>query len=157
MAESARNTYVVERSTNIDATPAAVYGYLVDFHRWVDWSPWEDLDPKLHRTYSGAEGGVGATYAWRGNRKAGEGRMEITAVEPDRSVTVDLRFLKPFKSTSESRFTLVPADSSTRVTWTMTGKQTFMLKVMGIFTSMDKLVGKDFEKGLRHLKALVES
>jgi hypothetical protein len=27
---------------------------------------------------------------------------------------------------------------------------------MGIFTSMDKLVGKDFEKGLARLKTLAE-
>ena len=27
-----------------------------------------------------------------------------------------------------------------------------MTKVMGIFTSMDKMVGKDFEKGLTRLK-----
>jgi hypothetical protein len=28
---------------------------------------------------------------------------------------------------------------------------------MGLFTSMDKLVGKDFEKGLTRLKAVVET
>jgi hypothetical protein len=45
----------------------------------------------------------------------------------------------------------------THVTWTMTGAKTLMTKVMGVFTSMDKLVGRDFEKGLSQLKASVEA
>ena len=32
-----------------------------------------------------------------------------------------------------------------------------MTKVMGIFTSMDKMIGPDFEKGLARLKADVEA
>jgi hypothetical protein len=32
-----------------------------------------------------------------------------------------------------------------------------MTKVMGVFTSMDKLIGPDFEKGLTRLKADAES
>ena len=42
------------------------------------------------------------------------------------------------------------------MTWRMTGPATMMTKVMGLFTSMDKLIGPDFEKGLARLKAVVE-
>lgn len=38
----------------------------------------------------------------------------------------------------------------------MSGKKTLMTKAMGIFTSMDKLIGPDFEKGLGNLKANAE-
>lgn len=31
-----------------------------------------------------------------------------------------------------------------------------MMKVMGLFMSMDSMVGKDFEKGLARLKAAAE-
>ncbi|NUR05889.1 MAG: SRPBCC family protein [Nocardioidaceae bacterium] len=151
------STYTVERSTEIDAKPEHVYAQLVDFHRWTAWSPWEDLDPELQRTYSGPEQGVGATYAWKGNRKAGEGRMEITRAAEPGTVAIALRFVKPFKSSSTSMFVLAPAGEGTRVTWTMTGPKTFMTKVMGVFTSMDKLVGPDFEKGLARLKAVSEA
>jgi hypothetical protein len=72
----ADDTYTVERSTEIEAPPEHVYEQVVDFHRWTTWSPWEDLDPELRRTYSGPDAGVGATYAWQGNRRAGTGRME---------------------------------------------------------------------------------
>ena len=47
--------------------------------------------------------------------------------------------------------------SATRVTWTMTGPRTTAVRVMGLFTSMDKLIGGDFEKGLERLRTLTES
>ena len=76
-----KDTFTVERSTTIDAPAAAVFARLVDFHRWGEWSPWEDIDPAMSRTFSGAESGVGAVYEWSGNKKAGAGRMEVLAVE----------------------------------------------------------------------------
>ena len=150
------DTYTVERSTTVDASAEQVYEEVVDFHRWRAWSPWEDLDPALNRTYSGPEQGPGAVYEWSGNRKAGSGRMEIVDAVPASRVAVDLRFLKPFKSRSTTTFTLEPEGARTRVTWTMTGERTLGLKVMGLFTSMDKLVGGDFEKGLARLKSVAE-
>ena len=92
-------------------------------------------------------------------RKAGAGRMQITRADEPSLVHVDLRFTKPFKSENDMTMTFVPegpTGSQTRVTWTLVGPKTFMTKVMGIFTSMDKMVGPDFEKGLRQLKDLAE-
>jgi uncharacterized protein YndB with AHSA1/START domain len=153
------DTYTVERSATIDAPPQRVYEEIVDFHNWTHWSPWEDVDPDLQRTYSGAQSGTGAVYAWSGNRKAGQGRMEITeAVEPSK-VVIDLRFEKPFKARSDTSFTITPEGpqgSASRVVWSMTGEKTFMTKVMGVFTSMDKLLGPDFERGLARLKSTAE-
>lgn len=150
------STYTVERSTSIKAPAGSVYARIVDFRNWMDWSPWEGLDPDQSRTYSGAESGQGSTYAWSGNRRVGEGRMEIIeAVEPSR-VKVALDFLKPFKSSSVTAFDLEPDGETTRVTWTMTGAKTLMLRVMGLFRSMDEMVGPDFEKGLAQLKTVSE-
>jgi hypothetical protein len=148
-------SYVVERSINIDAPAEQVRGALVDFREWRNWSPWEGLDPQLQRTYTGPDSGVGATYAWKGNRKAGAGQMRITKDQPG-EVALDLDFLKPFKSSSTASFALEPRDGATHVTWTMRGPKTFTTKLMGVFTSMDKLIGKDFEKGLAQLRGYVE-
>jgi uncharacterized protein YndB with AHSA1/START domain len=153
----AGDTYTVERSVTVQAPPERVYPHVVDFRNWPAWSPWEDVDPDLDRTYSGADAGTGAVYAWSGNRKAGRGRMEITeAVEPS-LVRIDLRFEKPFKARNDTRFTITPDGSGSRVTWTMTGTKTLMTKAMGVFTSMDKLLGPDFEKGLARLKVAAEA
>jgi hypothetical protein len=150
------STFVVERSTLISATPERIFPLLQDFHRWVDWSPWEGIDPNLQRTYTGPQSGVGASYAWVGSRKVGSGRMEIVAADPNDSLDIALAFLKPFKAENHTRFGLQWSGSSTTVTWTMSGKKTLMSKIMGIFMSMDKLIGKDFEKGLAQLKSLAE-
>jgi hypothetical protein len=150
-------TYRVERSVDIDASADALFPYLVDFHRWLAWSPWEDLDPNLYRSYSGAETDVGAVYEWSGNREAGQGRMEIIDASPPSALSIQLDFVKPFKSSSIASFALVPAGGGTRVTWSMVGRKTFMTRFMGVFMSMDKMIGPDFEKGLGRLKALAES
>ena len=153
----AEDTYTVVRSTTIAAPPPAVYEHVADFHRWRAWSPWEDIDPTMERTFAGADSGRGAVYAWKGNRKAGQGRMEIVdVIEPSR-VVIDLVFEKPFTARNETVFTIEPDGPGSRVSWTMTGRKTLITKVMAVVRSMDKMVGPDFEKGLRQLKATVES
>ena len=113
----ADDTYTVERSVTIDASPARIYEQIANFHNWTSWSPWEGVDPDLKRTYSGAESGVEAVYGWSGNRKAGQGRMEITdATEPSR-VQIDLTFEKPWKSHNDTVFSIQPVGSQSRVTW----------------------------------------
>lgn len=145
------STFQVQRSATLPATPDAVYARIADFHRWTEWSPWEGMDPDLARTYTGPDSGVGATYAWSGNRKAGAGEMSITAAEPQRRIELNLNFIKPFRSNNTTVFDLEDRDGQTHVTWTMTGPKSLMAKVMGIFVSMDKLIGKDFERGLEAL------
>jgi uncharacterized protein YndB with AHSA1/START domain len=145
------NEFEVVRDTTIAAPRATVFALLVDFHRWIEWSPWEVLDPDLTRNYSGAPSGVGAVYEWVGNRKAGAGRMEITSAAAPSRLQLALQFLKPFKSSSTTTFTLDERDGATQVTWCMVGPKTFMTRVMGVFMSMDKMVGRDFEKGLKQL------
>ncbi|MDH3306083.1 MAG: SRPBCC family protein [Acidimicrobiia bacterium] len=151
------DTYTVQRSVSIDAPAASIYPHLIDFHRWTAWSPWEDLDPNLQRTYSGPDAGPGAIYTWSGNRKAGEGRMEVTEAAEPAKVVVAVDFLKPFKSSSITTIEMNENGEATEVTWTMSGPKTLMTRVMGIFTSMDKMIGPDFEKGLTRLKAVAEA
>jgi hypothetical protein len=148
--------FAVSRSTTVIADPARVHGLINSFHEWTAWSPWEDLDPDLQRDYTGPDEGVGAHYAWSGNRKAGQGSMEITSSTPD-EIGVRLAFLRPFKSSNVVTFSLVPAVDGTEVTWLMTGEQRGLMGLVGRVVSMDKLVGKDFEKGLTRLKAVAEA
>ncbi|MFJ3394642.1 SRPBCC family protein [Leifsonia aquatica] len=144
-------TTVVERTERIAATPEELQRRLADLPGWIDWSPWEGLDPDLHREYSGEPGTVGSSYAWSGNRKAGAGRMEVTAVDPD-GVGIALDFTKPFRSTNAIRFVLTPEGDGTRVIWRMESPRTLMTRLFNV----EKLVGSDFEKGLRQLKQVVE-
>ncbi len=152
----ADDTYTVERSLTIGAPAARVFDQIANFRKWTKWSPWEGVDPELKRTYSGPESGTGAAYGWSGNRKAGQGRMEITdATEPSR-VKIDLVFEQPWKARNDTVFTIAAEGSGCRITWSMTGQKTLMTKAMGIFRSMDKVLGPDFEEGLAQLKATSE-
>ncbi len=156
IAQSRPNEFTVQRTVRIAAPPERIYPDIVDFHRWPGWSPWERMDPAMQKTYTGAASGRGAVYEWAGNSKVGQGRMEITDATGPTSVTVKLDFMKPFETHNTARFTLVPAGESTDVTWSMFGSSPLMIKLMSVFFNMDKLVGKDFERGLATLKTLAE-
>ena len=127
-----------------------------DLKLWQEWSPWEKLDPDMKRTLSGAPSGTGAVYAWEGSSKVGAGRMEIRDVAPSK-VVIQLDFIKPFEGHNVTEFALVPKGESTDVQWTMRGPATFVMKLMGLFTNMDRMIGRDFERGLANLKAAVEN
>lgn len=145
------DTYAVERSAHIDATPQQVYALVGDFRNWPQWSPWEHLDPGMQRVLSMPSSGVGASYAWQGNKDAGKGRMQFTEANPPQHLALDLDFIEPFPSNNTMRFAFTPDGIGTQVTWSMLGKHSFMTKLMGVFMSFDTLIGKDFEQGLQNL------
>lgn len=156
MASQNSDEFLVERTTIVKAEAPDVFALINDFHQWTQWSPWEGLDPAMQRTYAGPDAGVGASYAWAGNKKAGSGSMVITESVPNERVVLDLAFLKPFKAQNVTTFLISPNAGEVQVTWKMTGKKNLFFKIFGFIFSMDKLVGKDFEKGLSQLKAAAE-
>jgi hypothetical protein len=83
--------------------------------------------------------------------------MKITESTPSSRVAIDLEFIKPFKSSNVCAFTLAPEGTGTKLTWAMDGRNNLVSKAMGIFMSMDKMVGPDFERGLASLKGVAES
>jgi len=146
----------VQRTTSIKASPEKIFALINDLHRWDSWSPWEKMDPAMQRTFSGATAGKGAVYAWQGNSKVGEGRMEIADASPPSRVMIKLDFIKPIEGHNTAEFTLDPKGDSTNVTWSMYGPSAYIAKVIGVFASMDKMIGKEFETGLANMKAVAE-
>lgn len=149
------SSFRLERSLVIDADPADIYRLIDDFHAWVGWSPWENVDPTMSKTYEGAPSGVGAVYRWTGD-KVGAGVMTVTDATEHERVEIQLDFIKPIEAHNKTVFTLEPAGVSTRVSWAMTGTNGFVAKAFGIFMPMEKMVGPDFERGLAALKKLAE-
>ena len=150
------NKFRIERSMVINAPAEKVHVHLADFRKWTAWSPWEAMDPDMKRTYSGAPAGVGAAYSWEG-KKSGSGSMLITRSDPATGINLDLNFTKPMKANNKTDIMLSPEAGGTRVNWAMYGGQPFLHRVMSTFFSMDKMVGKDFEKGLAKLKQVSEA
>ena len=154
-AASRPDTFHIERSAAIAAPPDKVFALINDFHGFNSWNPWLRKDPETKESYSGAASGKGAAYAWE-SKTVGTGRMEIIESQPASNVKIKLDFFKPFEAHNTAEFALMPKDGGTRVTWSMYGASTLMSKVMGLFMSMDKMVGKDFEAGLANMKEIAE-
>jgi len=148
-------TFRVAREAQIKAPPETVLALINDFRAWPKWSPWEKMDPAMTKTLTGPASGVGSVYAWSGNKKVGQGRMEITGVSASQ-VDIDLEFMAPWKASNKTVFSLALKDGGTAVTWAMTGSAPFMFRVMSIFTNMDQMIGKDFEAGLAAMKQAAE-
>lgn len=156
LASMQPNDFKVVRSTTIKAPAEKIIPLISDFHRWDTWSPWEKLDPGMQRTHSGAASGKGAIYHWKGNDAVGEGQMEVLDVTPN-AVNIKLDFLAPFEAHNKADFMLDTKGDMTTVNWTMSGPANYMTKIMGLFVSMDKMVGPDFERGLAQMKAVAEA
>ncbi|HXJ09803.1 MAG TPA: SRPBCC family protein [Burkholderiales bacterium] len=149
------DTFTVTRSASMKAPPERIQAQLSDFRGWQAWSPWEKMDPGMQRRFGGAEKGKGATYAWRGNDKVGQGSMEITESTAQK-VAMDLDFVKPFEAHNTVTFTLAPKGDATDVTWSMSGPVPYFAKILHVFVDMDRMVGSQFESGLANLKAVSE-
>ncbi|CAE6766417.1 SRPBCC family protein [Paraburkholderia haematera] len=150
------DNFRIERSVLIKAPPERIYGLIDDLHQFNRWNPFLRKDPATQGTYSGAESGKGARYAWQ-SEKIGVGQMEIADTAAPSSVTMNLDFLKPFEAHNIAEFELKPEAGATQVTWAMHGPAPFLSKLMQVFVSMDRMVGKDFEDGLSNLKTLAEA
>ncbi len=157
VASTKPDVFRVERSATINASPERIFPLISDFHNFGRWSPWEQLDPQMQRSITDPSSGVGAAYAWSGNAKAGTGRMEILEATPSSRVVMKLDFIKPFEAHNTAEYTLHTEGESTRVTWALHGPAPFVSKLMQVFFTMDKMVGKDFELGLAQMKAIAES
>jgi hypothetical protein len=156
LAAAKPNTLLVQRAIRIKAPADRIFPLINDFHQWVTWSPYENKDPAMKRTYSGADSGKGAVYAWDGDKNVGSGRMEILETASAAKIVIKLDFFKPFEGHNTAEFTMLPQGDATNVTWTMTGPAIFMSRVMQVFMNLDRMIGRDFETGLANLKKLTE-
>jgi effector-binding domain-containing protein len=146
----------VERSASIAAPRATVFALLNGYKRFNEWSPWAAMDPNAKYTYSGPDAGVGAKMAWVGDPKSvGSGSQEIVESQPYERVKSALDFGDQGKATA--LFVLAKQDAGTKVTWGF-DTDLGMNPVARYFGLMfDRMIGKDYEKGLAGLAALAES
>ena len=156
LAATKPNTLRVQRATSIKAPADRIFPMINDFRQWRTWSPYENKDPAMNRTYEGAGSGKGAVYAWDGNNNVGSGRMEILEAAVPSKITIKLDFFKPFEGHNTAEFTMLPQGDVTNLTWTMSGPAVFMSKLMQVFMNLDHMIGRDFEVGLANLKKLAE-
>jgi uncharacterized protein YndB with AHSA1/START domain len=152
--------FSVRRATTVKAPPEKIFALINDFHQWAAWSPYENKDPGMQRSYSGAASGKSAVYSWDGNNNVGSGRMEILDSAAPSRIVIKLDFFKPFEGHNTAEFTMLPQGDATGVitdvTWLMHGPAPLISRLMQVFVDLDTMIGKDFEIGLANLKRLTE-
>ncbi|SHI84196.1 Polyketide cyclase / dehydrase and lipid transport [Arenibacter nanhaiticus] len=157
LAILAPKDYEVNRAIVIAKPKGEVFQYLRSLKKQDEWSPWAKKDPAMEKKFTGTDGEVGALSHWKGNKAVGEGEQEITGIIEGERIESELRFLKPFKSTSDAYIDVEAVDEhKTRVVWGFKGKNKFPMSIMMLFMSMDKMMGKEFENGLQSLKSILE-
>ncbi|MEN0087681.1 MAG: SRPBCC family protein [Pseudomonadota bacterium] len=134
----------VERTATIDAPADQIFPLLASSRGFQSFNPYKAKDPNLNIAFSGPEQGVGASFAFDG--KDGKGTQTITAMQENRSVTMEIDLGPMGKPTTT--FTLAPEGDATKVTWST--KSDFGMnpigRVFGLF--LDGMLGPDYEQGL---------
>lgn len=146
----------ISRTARLNAPVDVIFENVNDFHKWDAWSPWAKMDPNAKNSFAGPPSGPGATMSWAGNNKVGEGRMTIAESQPGQFIRIKLEFFKPFKATHQAEFTFKTEGNQTAVTWTMSGRNNFVGKAIGMLMSCDKMIGGQFEQGLASLNSVTQ-
>lgn len=150
------NEFHVSRSVEMEAPPEVIFPHVNRLSAWEAWSPYEQIDPEMEKTFEGPEQGEGAVMRWKGNSQAGAGSTKIIQSVPNKSVQIQLTMTEPFGCENDVLFTFVPNGESTTVTWAMTGNVGFGGKLIHLFINMDRMVGGQFQDGLTQLKEIAE-
>ena len=147
---------LVSREIVIGAPAEVIFPYINNSKKANDWMPWKDSDPEVEMVYSGPDEGVGSKSNWNSKGQMGTGEALVVESVQHKVVKTQLTYTKPFQMSQLAEISLTPAESGTRVKWTVSGKVGFFFKLMGVFVSCDKMIGGEFEKGLSKLKHQVE-
>lgn len=148
--------YTVERALEMNARPELVFEQINRLKHGPEWTAWTVAKyPDMKVSFSGPESGIGAVYSWKG-KSSGTGTLKITTTEPGRRVGYSLDF-ENGKHLSSGELTIEPQGTSVLVRWNNTvdlGANP-VNRIFGLL--MDRMMGPDFEEGLRNLKQRVEA
>jgi hypothetical protein len=153
-----KKEYLVSRDIVINKSKGSVFQYIKLLKNQNSYSVWATIDPAMKQEFKGIDGTPGFISAWDSeNKNAGKGEQEILKVVENEKVDYEIRFIRPFQSTSYatlSTFNLNEIQS--RVQWVFNGKMKYPMNLMLLFMNMEKMIGNDLEKGLQNLKTLLE-
>lgn len=147
----------IARSIHISAPPGKIFPLIDNLRAMNEWNPFVKSDPNIKLSYSGPESGIGAANDFHGNGKVGSGRVEIIESIPPSKVVIALRMDRPMKCENRVEFSIAPRAGGSDVSWSMSGRQPFLGKVMSLFINTEKMVGGAFESGLAGLKTKAEA
>lgn len=149
--------FTIVREQFVGAEPNAIFPYINNSKKANDWMPWAESDPKATMVYSGPEEGVGSTSSWDSPGKMGTGKAVVVESVPNQVVKTQLTYTKPMVMSQLAEISLKPSEKGTVVRWSVTGRNSYLGRLICTLMNMDKMVGGEFEKGLAKLKRTVEA
>lgn len=149
--------FYYERSGVINAPVEKVYPFVSNFKMGEQWSPYEQMDPNMKKTFSGTDGEVGAVMEFEGNSETGSGKLEMLKLVPNELVEMKLIMTKPLYAENLIQYRLTPEGAGTKFTWSMSGDGGFMSKLIGVLIDCEKMVGDQFNTGIANLKKVLET
>jgi hypothetical protein len=156
VAATRPNTYTVERSLKMNATPEKIFPYLISFKKGLEWSAWEKTDKDVKRAFTGPESGMGAVYEFEGE-KSGHGKLSFKSIVPNELVKMDLTFYKPMQGSNDVTYSLKKEGDETVMKYHMTGPAPIIARIIWLFADMDKFMGDKFNQSMQSLKTIVEA
>jgi uncharacterized protein YndB with AHSA1/START domain len=153
-----KKDYSISTEVIINKPKAAVFDYLKFLKNQNKFSVWASLDPNMKTEFRGTDGTEGFVSAWDSDLKnVGKGEQEILKIVDGERIDYEIRFLKPYKSTSWAYIsTATVNDNQSRVRWEFNGNMKYPTNLMLLFMNMEKMVGNDLNKGLQNLKTILE-
>ena len=147
----------VTRSIDIAMPRAALFSLVADLRRLPEWSPRLTADPDVAVTFTGPLDGVGQTITWQSKLpEVGSGVETITAIAPDSSVEMSVARAGQPSTMAWFRLDETGAGATT-VVWGYRKDIGFnpVDRYRGL--AIDGVVGPDYERGLKRLKAFAET
>ena len=153
-----RKDYSVGKDVVVNKSKTTVFDFLKLLKNQNKFSVWSSIDPNMKTEFRGTDGTIGFISAWESdNKNVGKGEQEILKIMDGERIDYEIRFIKPFASTSKAYIsTTTVNDYQTKVHWEFTGKMKYPTNLMLLFMNMEKMVGGDLDKGLQNLKSVLE-
>lgn len=146
--------FTITRKAHYRWPPTEVFPHFNSPRMMDRWNPFLKQDPNAKITYSGPEEGVGASSTWE-SEKVGEGTVTIIESRPPEYVKVKLEFRKPMQGTNFAEYKIINDRETSDIVWSMSGRNNFFQRLVGIFINTDKIVGREFENGLNYLDEIL--
>jgi hypothetical protein len=153
-----KKDYAVEREVTINKPKQEVFEYVKYLKNQNKFSKWANLDPNMKQEFRGTDGTVGFVSAWESQSdEVGKGEQEIKGIKNGERIDYEIRFLKPFESTSPAYMTTETVNGNqTKVKWGFNGHMPYPMNLMLTVMNMEQMLGDDFQLGLNNLKGIME-
>jgi len=154
-----KKDYLVVRTIPISATPPSIFNYIKFLKNQDNYSKWAMMDPNMKKEFSGTDAEIGFVSAWDSPIKnVGKGQQKITKLIPNKSVELEIQFIRPFPGLANAVFQIDEINATeSKVSWSLQSSMKYPTNFMLLFMNMDKMIGNDLEIGLNNLKQLMES